>query len=135
MLEQECDKILKFIYHNRLDKDKKGWLYHTFKTQFPEFDDALMEDLLCILFSDGFLENVFEEKEPPKNTNFRYFEITPKGIGFYNSDSYVDRAKRMKLEKDMKALEYKLKTKTFWIALTGLIVSIISLITSLFFSK
>lgn len=115
MYELECDKLLKYIYDNGRVNRENGTL------DLPGIDSNQREAIFAILLNEQFLYHV----------SIGYCDITDKGKAFLHTDNFVDRRKRWDLEKKSNLLEYSLKKYSLYIAIMGLVISVISLFVSL----
>lgn len=92
-LDKNCQELLGFLYANRLDpKTKTKWLFHTLQPNFPNLKWWMFEDLLAILFNDGFLD--CEKLPTGAPAPMIYFSISYKGIAFIFSGTYELRRKK-----------------------------------------
>ena len=99
---QYCQSVLRFLYVNRLDtQNNSKWVMTRLKLQFPDIGEYIFEDVIAVLFNDGFLET--DRGVLPKLHPFYmiYFTISDKGIAFYFTDTYENRRKREQLQLDL----------------------------------
>lgn len=123
----ECDIILNYLNVNKSKENKYKEIYAFSKTLLIN-----LIDVVSILKNDEFIK----EYEPSGNGIKSELEnlclqITHKGVAFIKTDSYVERQKRWDLDKETKRLEYLLKSKTFFISIIALLISLGSVIISL----
>jgi len=137
--EKECDEVLKFLCNQleiaeiQIDLSLPQETLHTKLSNENKVDSTIRQfnTIINILFANKHIQFYREPKYDVLTENLC---ITREGIIFINTNSYVERKIGWDLEKRMKeqqialnSIEIFLKRKTFYIAVLGIIISLISL--------
>lgn len=122
---QQRDEVLKILYDHL-------WPLYTGMT-----DDEIIVKLkekgiacnkkqiftiLCTLELEGFAKGL-----PQHDTKVIFWHIDFKGLGFINTDTFVERAKKEKIENGMKRFSYNLRWVTFLFSLIAVTLSLYTL--------
>jgi len=131
MLEKECDDVLILLNTKKKPRNNitgdvslRQWFYHFIREDLPYISDANLDTVLAILQSDGFIENLSGSTGVPSSSHGTrvQFTISPKGVAFINTDSYVLRMKSAERQTKVKKLKDNLLICGSWFAGIGTIV-------------
>jgi len=131
---QLCDDVLNRIYHSSGHQSNAM----SVRLILKHLTDKNIIIAMTIIVSDGFAD-IIDGKD-----DYITIKLNHKGIAFYHTDSYVNRAKRfdvdrqlndLSLQKGLQELEINYKNLSriniyYWIAIAGGAVSIISILAS-----
>jgi len=113
--DQYCHNILGFLYANRLNPNTKlRWTFKELKDRFPDISLMIFEDMIAIIFNDGFLDSDKNLIPTGAPSPLIYFSISHKGIAFVFSDTYMNRRNRNILQ--LQLLESQIKSNESVIA-------------------
>ncbi len=134
--EKECDMILRQIVSDADNFPNK--VFDSFRVYFSvngKIEEEALHKSIAILIAEDMLIATGDIHAPIKEWSKYKFRITPKGRAFAYTDSFESRAEKWEFQKEMKDKELiklrwdvsKMKI-TYYMALSGFILSIIALI-------
>lgn len=125
--DAECDLVLKAIYE--CNRTLRYLNVPAIQVELANVGVNYTLDKIIAATSILYVENFIK----PHNAQSQggpttLWEITFQGVGFINSDTYVRRGKRWKIENGMKTFAYRTRWIVFLTSIAAIIISIIALV-------